>query len=166
MFKRKIPFKPKHVVKPSKHFKVFAKSKHGLKLIVEKSKKLKGVMNKIFSKKGLAVAAVGGAIGIGIDSVWNYIDSNTGCFKKNVDGSVCKYRELSCCHKTQSNEIPLCDGAQAMKNICDDYDEDNEQQSCCKLCSCEFLNCLPTETMECQKPTVGDALNAFTQNVG
>lgn len=166
MIKRKFNFRPRPIARRFKQFKkMAAKTKHGLKTLVNKSPNLEKAIKVIFSKKTAAVAAAGTAVGIGISSIWDYIESNSGCFLKKTDGSVCKIREFSCCQKDPVDNVPFCDGAQAMANACDGFDEEKEK-SCCKLCDCQHLGCLPNETMQCQRPTVADALNHFSTQFG
>lgn len=145
-------------------FKMKAKSQGELNKIVHKRSDLKHAIEKLFSKKALIVAGVGSAVGIGVTSIWNYIESNSGCFKKNPDGSVCKVRELSCCQPEELENITYCDNMNLYHAICDQYDEEQEQ-SCCKLCDCTQVGCDEQETMQCQRPTVADALTHFAQNV-
>lgn len=162
---RKFNFHPKRVPTRFKPFKVVARTKQGLKALVTKSKKLEKAIKVIFSKKGLAVAATGTAVGVGVASIWNYIESNSGCFKRHADGSTCKYEQLSCCQKDKLDNVPFCDGADKMVNVCENFDADQEQ-SCCRLCDCQYVNCLPSETMQCQRPTVADALSHYASQFG
>lgn len=165
MLKRKFNFNPKPVSKKFNNFKVIPKSKRGLKALVNKNDALKKTFNAVFSKKGLAVAATGTAIGAGVASVWNYIESNSGCFKKRIDGSVCKYKEFSCCQKDSLDNVDFCEGSEKLTNVCDNFDEEKEK-TCCRLCDCKYGHCLPNETMQCQRPTVADALNHFASQIG
>lgn len=143
-------------------FKV-PKSKTAFTRVVEGNSKLSKVVNKIFSKKALIAVGAGTAIGYGIDSIWNYIESNSGCFKKKGD-AVCKVRELSCCQPGPVNNV--CPGfSKQYVNACDGYDED-VQGSCCKFCDCNTLQCGPDEEVQCQRPTVADALTHFTHTLG
>ncbi|GIY64792.1 uncharacterized protein CEXT_420531 [Caerostris extrusa] len=50
------------------------------------------------------------------------------------------------------------------KNVCNGFDEDVEQ-TCCRMCDCQFTNCLPNQTMECRRPSVGEALSHFSQSL-
>ena len=165
MLKRKFDFNPKPVSKRFKNFKIIPKSQNNLKTILKQNKNLKKAFDTVFSKKGFAVAATGTVIGTGIASILNYIESNSGCFKKKADGSVCKHREFSCCQKDKLDNIDYCEEIDKLTNVCDNFNEDNEK-SCCRLCDCKYGNCLPNETMQCQRPTVGDALNHFASQVG
>lgn len=163
--KRRFNFNPKPVSKHFEDLKFFARSKVALETLVKSHNKLKKVVKKIFSKKGLTIAATGTIVGVGVTSIWNYIESNSGCFKKRADGSICKVREFSCCEKSKLDNVNFCDGLEKMANVCDNFDEEKEK-SCCRLCECEHADCLPNETMQCQRPTVADALNHFASQVG
>lgn len=166
MLKRKFNFSTKPISKRFKGFKVLTKSEKALKKLVSSNEKLKGAIKTVFSKKGLKVAAAGAIIGTGVAHIWNYIESNSGCFKKKSDGSVCKYQELSCCQNGKLDNVPFCDGMEKLANVCKDFNEDDEN-SCCRLCDCKYVNnCLPGDTMKCQRPTVADALNHFATQVG
>lgn len=165
MLKRKFNFNAKPISKRFNNFKVLTKSQKALKKLVSSNEKLKGAIKTVFSKKGLKVAAAGALVGTGVASIWSYIESNSGCFKKKSDGSVCKYDELSCCQKGKLDNVPFCHGTKNLTNVCKDFDEDDEK-SCCRLCDCEYVDCLPGDTMKCQRPTVADALNHFASQVG
>lgn len=145
-------------------FKMKPKSKAEVNILVGKKSDFKKVVQHLFSKKTLAVAGVGGAVGFGVTSIWNYIESNSGCFKKNSDGSVCKVRELSCCQPKQLEDIPYCDGWNHYQNLCNQFDEEQEG-SCCKLCTCKDVLCNENEEMQCQRPTVAEALSHFAENL-
>lgn len=165
MLKRKFNFNTKPISKRFNNFKVLTKSQKALQKLVKSNKKLSGAIKTVFSKKGLKVVAAGAVIGTGVASIWNYIESNSGCFKKRPDGTVCKYNELSCCQKGKLDNISFCDGMEKLVNVCKDFNEDDEN-SCCRLCDCKYVNCLPGETMKCQRPTVAEALNHFASQVG
>lgn len=165
MLKRKFNFSPKPISKRFGSFDVLTKSQKALKSLVSSNEKLKGAIKTVFSKKGLKVAAVGTLVGTGVASIWNYIESNSGCFKKKPDGTVCKYNELSCCQKGKLDNVSFCDGAQKLGKVCKGFNEDDEK-SCCRLCDCKYVDCLPGDTMKCQRPTVAEALNHFANQVG
>lgn len=159
-------FKPRKVNKRFRDFKFQTKSKAALQKLVAESKKLENVLKKLFNKKTVMTVGIGSAVGIGITSIWNYIESNSGCFMKRNDQSVCKVRELSCCQQDQLDNVPFCDGFELhYQNICDNFNEEQEG-SCCKLCTCDAFHCDSDETMQCQRPTVADALTHFAQTVG
>lgn len=165
MLKRKFNLSTKPISKRFSNFKVLTKSRKALKNLVASNEKLKGAIKTVFSKKGLKVVAAGTVVGAGVASIWNYIESNSGCFKKRSDGSVCKYNELSCCQKGKLDNVPFCDGMDKMANVCNGFDEEDEK-SCCRLCDCKHVHCLPGDTMKCQRPTVAEALNHFANQVG
>lgn len=160
MVKRKFNFGTKSISKRFNNFNVLTKSQKALKRLVNGNEKLKRAFKTVFNKKSLKVAAVGTVVGAGVATVWNYIESNSGCFKKKLDGSVCKYNELSCCQKGELDNVSFCDGIQKLTNVCKDFNEDDEK-SCCRLCDCKYINCLPGENMKCQRPTVAEALSHF-----
>lgn len=167
MAKRRVfNFKRGKVGKRFKDFKFQAKSKAALRMIVNGSKKLENVIKKIFNKKTVMAAGVTSVVGIGVASIWDYIESNSGCFMKRTDQSICKVRELSCCQQDALDNVPFCPGISAsFKNVCDHFDEVTEG-SCCKLCSCEAFQCDGDETMQCQRPSVAEALTHFAQSLG
>lgn len=144
--------------------KLNPKSKKHLDELLQKRSNVKKLIGNVFSKKGLAVAGVGTAVGVGVSSIWNYIESNSGCFMKKQNGSVCKVQELSCCQKATLDNVANCAGMEHYQNVCEHYDEDQEQ-SCCKLCSCDHVGCYDQEEVRCQKPTVADALTHFAESV-
>lgn len=164
MKKRYTLYRPKKVHKKFETFKTKAKSENDVRALVQKRKDFKQVVQHLFNKKTLAVAGVTSAVGVGVSSIWNYIESNSGCFKKKADGTVCKVRELSCCQPGRLDNIPYCDGWKQYQNTCDQFDEENED-SCCKLCSCDEVACDENELMQCQRPTVADALTHFAENL-
>lgn len=102
-------------------------------------------------------------MGYGIRSIVQYIESNLGCFLQDKE-SVCKVQSLSCCQKNSVEGVPFCDERLGMTNVCNNFNEEVEK-TCCRLCNCEYYNCLPNQTLECQRPTIGEALTYFTQNV-
>lgn len=145
-------------------FKTRVKSENDINVLVQRRKDFKNIIQHLFNKKTFAVAGVSSAVGIGVASIWNYIESNSGCFKRNADGSVCKVHELSCCQPGKLDNIPYCDGLKQYSNLCDNFDEEKED-SCCKLCSCKDVGCSENEVMQCQRPTVADALTHFAENL-
>lgn len=167
MIKRRVfNFKRPKVNKRFKDFKFKAKSKAALQTLVAGSKKLENVLKKLFNKKTLMAAGVSTAVGLGISSIWDYIESNSGCFMKKNDRSICKVRELSCCQRGEMDNVPSCSGISPdYNNVCDNFDEERED-SCCKLCTCEAFRCDHDETMQCQRPTVAEALTHFAQTLG
>lgn len=158
IFKRgKFNFKPK---KPNKKYKPFqhkVKSRQELDTLVRTKPKLKAAINKVFSKQTFVAVGVTGAVATGVASIWNYIESNSGCFKKNQSGKVCKVQEFSCCQKDRLSNVPDCDPIPLHAHLCDTFDESTEG-SCCKLCKCSDGNCEEGDSMQCQRPTVADAL--------
>lgn len=165
MAKGSFVFKRIRVAKHLRPFKWVARSKRGLKNMVRNSENLKKVIHGIFSKRGLKVAAYGSIVAAGVASVWAYIESNSGCFLKRDDQPVCKVQHLSCCQKGDLDNLPFCEESVQNLNVCDNFDEQKEK-SCCRLCDCSHFQCLPGETMECQRPTVSTALTHFAENVG
>lgn len=162
---RSFNFKPIRAMnKRFKAFNVVTKSMSNLDGLVRKNTKMQKVIKTVFSKKTAVVAGVGTALGLGISSIWNYIESNSGCFKKLRDGSVCKVKELSCCQKERLDNVPNCPGMGPFQNACHNYDADQEE-SCCLLCDCVDSHCDEGEEMKCQRPTVADALTHFADQV-
>lgn len=158
-------FKPRKVAKRFKDFKFKTKSKAALQRVVAGSKKLENVLKKLFNKKTIMAVGISSAVGIGINSIWNYIESNSGCFMKRNDQSICKVRELSCCQQDELDNVSFCPGiSPTYKNLCENFNEEQEG-SCCKLCTCQEFQCDTDETMQCQRPTVGEALTHFAQTL-
>lgn len=159
---QKIPVSKKyaHLDKPIRGVKNIEK-------ILKANKKLNKAVGTIFNKKTFAVAAVSTTIGLAAFHVDNYIKSNSGCFLKKSNGSVCKVRELSCCQPDIAANINYCTPRILLAgggDPCKDYDEDKEA-SCCRLCSCNIYGCSPNDSMECRRPTVGEALSYFAQGI-
>lgn len=165
-------FNFKSTPKVDKKYKLFkqdkVKSKNNLTTLVSSKPKLRQAINTLFSKKGLVTltitAGLGTGIGAGTAFVWNYIESNSGCFKKLADGTICKIQPLSCCQKGPLDNVPFCQGYNLYEKICDNFDEDLEG-SCCKNCSCLEVGCEENESMQCQRPTVAEALTHFAHSV-
>lgn len=160
---------PKNIPKRLKPFNVVMKSKNALKSFFKNQKALTKIADKIFTKKGLiragTLATAGTALGLVVDNVWSFIHTNSGCFKEKTDGTLCKVKELSCCQPLAVGGVEVCDEVLGMVNVCDGYDESTEG-SCCKNCDCDFYDCLPNETMKCQRPTVAEAVKHFASEVG
>ncbi|GBN05074.1 hypothetical protein AVEN_117943-1 [Araneus ventricosus] len=120
-------------------------------------------MKGIFNRKTFKYAAVTTAVGFGISYVDNYIQSNSGCFVKS-ESSVCKVKELSWCQPKVVYNVPFCSKSQP-DNVCGGFNEDQEK-TCCRLCYCKYYGCLPHQTVECRRPSVGDgfanAVKSFT----
>lgn len=155
--------------KKFKDFNVNPRSQSHLDAIVTSKPKLQRTLNAIFSKKVATTVAVGagvttGAV-IGSKMVWNYIEANSGCFRKRDNGKVCKVRELSCCQQDKLDNVNFCQKLDLFQNACDNYDEEQEK-SCCRMCNCEDAGCEEGETLICQRPTVSDALVHYTENIG
>lgn len=145
-------------------FKVNVKSAKVLEGTVAKNARMRRVIKQVFSKKAAVTAGVGTAVGLGVASIWNYIESNSGCFKKLRNGSVCKVQELSCCQKGSLDNVPNCSGMASYRSVCD-QEYDDSDASCCKLCSCAEMGCDESEEMRCQRPTISDALAHFAATV-
>lgn len=142
------------------NFKV--KSKAGLRSVVLKNSRLKNTISALFSKKGLYTAAGVTAVGLGISKINDYIQANSGCFMRSGE-KVCKVDTLSCCQPKEVEGMEICPHIpEFYKNTCEKFDEDKEN-SCCRLCDCETYGCLPGQKMECNRPTVGEALSYFAQ---
>lgn len=131
---------------------------------MKKSPALRNAVKSVFSKKGILIAGGTGVLSYGAAKISEYISENTGCFLFDENGSVCKMKDLSCCQQSEG-EVPPCTPFKTiLPNACDGYDEKSED-SCCRRCDCQYHDCLPTQSMECRKPTVGDALSYFQQNL-
>ncbi|GFQ65225.1 uncharacterized protein TNCT_120691 [Trichonephila clavata] len=146
-----------------KAFKKTAKNVKHLQALVKKNKALQGVIKTIFSKKGVKVTALATVVGVGISYIDNYIQSNSGCFLHS-GSSVCKVKSLSCCQPEAVDKVPYCPDQQTLGNPCNGYNEDVEK-TCCRLCDCQYNNCLPHQKMECQRPTIAEALSYYAQEM-
>ncbi|GFS61845.1 uncharacterized protein TNCV_3651791 [Trichonephila clavipes] len=145
-----------------KAFKSTVKNVKHLQAIVKKNKALQGVIKTIFSKKAVKVTALATVVGVGISYIDNYIQSNSGCFLHS-GSSVCKVKALSCCQPEAVDKVPFCPD-QTLENTCNGYNEDVEK-TCCRLCDCQYYNCLPHQRMECQRPTIAEALSYYAQEM-
>lgn len=133
-----------------------------LKSTIKKNSALKNALKSIFSKKGFVVAAAAGVVATGAALVDDYITTNSGCFMKS-ENSVCKVKESSCCQPNAVEGVQFCPSA-VQGNPCFEYQDDGGD--CCKLCDCQYHGgCPPNHEMVCQRPTVGEALSYFAQNV-
>lgn len=154
---------PRRAVVPKSlgKFKFVAKNAKSLRNFITRNKTLHHVVKKVFSKSTLKKVAIASVVGIGVQSIMSYIDSNSGCFLKGPR-SVCKVKGLSCCQKDEIDQVPFCNepSSNALANACENFDEDVEK-SCCRLCDCEHFGCLPGQSMECQRPTVAEAITHF-----
>ncbi|GFY67225.1 uncharacterized protein TNIN_228241 [Trichonephila inaurata madagascariensis] len=145
-----------------KVFKSTAKNAKYLQAIVKKNKALQGVLKTIFSKKAVIVTALAKVVGVGISYIDNYIQSNSGCFLYS-GSTVCKVKALSCCQPEAVDKVPFCHD-QTLENICNGYNEDVEK-TCYRLCHRQYYNCLPHQRMECQRPTIVEALSYYAQEI-
>lgn len=145
-------------------YKWHPKSARHVGSVITSNSKLKSVIRKVFSRKAALAAGFATVTGFSAASIWNYIEANSGCFRKLGNGSVCKVKELSCCQRNTLDNVTNCAGMSAFGSVCDDYN-DATAASCCKLCSCEELQCHDNEEFQCQKPTVADAIAHFSQKV-
>lgn len=96
----------------------------------------------------------------------NYITTNSGCFLLNAsDDTVCKVQDLSCCQPNPVEGLSFCKNF-TIKNsrACDNY-VDTTMNDCCLECNCQQQSCLPHQTLECRRPTVGQALSYISENV-
>lgn len=149
--------------------KVSAKNVSNVKSVILGNKKLKSVVNKVFSKKGLALTTTVTTIAVASTYINDYIQSNSGCFLTQRD-SVCKVQELSCCQPQAVENLRLCPVSKlAVGDPCHGFEEDKEN-SCCRHCNCKEYDCLPHQTMQCRRPSIGEALSHFaggiTSNLG
>ncbi|GFT26034.1 uncharacterized protein NPIL_17051 [Nephila pilipes] len=150
------------VVGKFKAFKSTAKSAKHLQAMVKKNKALHQVIKSVFSKKAVKVTALATVVGVGVSYIDNYIQSNSGCFLHS-GSSVCKVEALSCCQPDAVDKVSFCSNT-PVGDPCHGYDEDVEK-SCCRLCDCQFYNCLPHQTMECRRPTIAEALSYYAQEM-
>lgn len=152
---------PRRAVVPKslRKLKFVPKNSRSLKQMILKNETLQTVVKKVFSKSTLKKVAIGTVVGIGVQHIMSYIDSNSGCFLKGPR-SVCKVRGLSCCQKDPIDQVPFCNEPAAFTHACDTFDEDVEK-SCCRLCDCEHYGCLPGQSMECQRPTFAEAISHY-----
>lgn len=122
---------------------------------------LKRAFNSVFNKNFLKRAGIAATVGVGAHLVIKYIDTNSGCFLKDTSNVRCKVRNFSCCQKNAINELPFCPEDSDTDPCGNNFDEDKEN-SCCRLCSCEYYDCQPGQKLECQRPSIGEALSHFT----
>lgn len=158
-------FKRAPVKKKYKPFNKTIKNANQLKPMLQNTT-FKKVVTKIFSKNTFkAAAAVGGVtvVGLAIDYINDYIQSNSGCFIKTKQ-SICKLESLSCCQPDPVENVSFCSFNVQYPDPCDNFNEDVEN-SCCKFCDCRYHDCLPSQTMECRRPTVGEALTHFSSGL-
>lgn len=152
-------------VKTSRTFRHFTKTAKNLKhlnAIVKKNKALESVIKGLFNKTTAKLAVGATAVGVGVSYINDYIQSNSGCFMKSND-SVCKVKELSCCQPEAVENVPFCSLPSLPKlDPCKGFNEDTEK-TCCRYCDCKLNNCLPHQTMECRRPTIGEALSYYAQ---
>lgn len=130
--------------------------------IVKQDSALRKVISAVFSKRGLKITAASTVVGVGVSYINNYIQSNSGCFLTS-NTSVCKVRDLSCCQPDPVEGVPFCPGI-FKKNACSGFNEEKED-SCCRLCDCKYSKCLPDQTLECRRPTIGEALSHYAQGM-
>lgn len=139
-------------------------TKRSIRKMFKLHKKLKPTVKRIFSRKTLKIVGITSVVGYGIYQIVDYINSNSGCFLKGPN-FTCKVKAYSCCQKEAVNGVEFCDeGVLENKNICEGYDI-NKEESCCRYCTCDVYDCSPHETMECQRPTVGEALTHFAETL-
>lgn len=146
-----------------KHFKSTAKTKPLIEKSIRSNKALAKAVSTIFSKKGIALISGATLTGVASQQIADYIKSNSGCFllDKSTGKIKCKVRELSCCNPDPVLDVSFCSiGA---VDVCQGFDEQKEN-SCCRQCDCNSHPCDENETLECQRPTVGDALSYFSKN--
>lgn len=153
---RKFVLRPALVARRFKPFAKTVKSVRHLSAMVSKNKALRLAMAGVFNKTTVKLAAGATAIGVGVSYINNYIQSNSGCFLK-TDEAVCKVQALSCCQPDAVDKLPFCPLQVAQPDPCLGYDED-QVASCCQWCDCQYQTCLPNQTMECRRPTIGEAL--------
>lgn len=154
-----------------KNFDIKIKGKNKLnkiKNLLTKNKALSNAAHVIFRHKKF-IAKVGVAatiVGVGAHLIYNFIESNSGCFKQKGE-TFCKIEVLSCCQKMPVENLPSCANIpDNLANACKDYDDEKESE-CCKLCSCALVGCGPGEDVFCRRPGIADALTYFgnqTQN--
>ena len=125
------------------------------------SKMYKKLVNK---KTFLAVSGVT-IIGFSVSHILNYIEANSGCFKKQLDGTICKIKQLSCCQPNEVKHILTCSDLVIVSNPCGNYKENDD--NCCEHCKCgDGIKCKIGETVHCQRPTVDEALSYFSKELG
>ncbi|GFS30440.1 uncharacterized protein TNIN_160191 [Trichonephila inaurata madagascariensis] len=151
-----------HVTGKFKAFKSTAKNAKHLQAIAKKNEVLQGVIKTIFSKKAVKLTALATVVGVSISYIDNYIQSNSGCFLRS-GSSVCKVKALSCWQPGVVDKVPFCPD-QILENTCNGYNEDVEK-TCCRLCDCQYYNCLPRQRKKCQRPTIEEALSYYAQKM-
>lgn len=154
------------VSKGSHKFNRFTKTVKNVKhldAMVKKNKALKSIIHTVFNKNTVKLTVGATAVGVGISYINEYIQSNSGCFLKSYD-SLCKVQALSCCQPDAVDSVPFCTLKPLAHDPCVGFDEDKEK-SCCKLCDCQYNDCLPHQSMECRRPTIGDALGYYAREL-
>lgn len=160
-FLKKLVLKRPAIARKFKQFKRTVKNVKHLENIVKSDGALRKMIKKVFSKRGIKVAGIATAVGVGAHYINDYIQSNSGCFV--ISGSsVCKVKNFSCCQPSKVDNVPFCLENPDYAKTCDGFDED-EEKSCCRLCDCNNYNCLPHQTMECRRPTIGEALSFYAK---
>lgn len=153
-----------HPTKAARRFKTFSKTAKNvghLEGLVKRNKALKTAIKAVFSKTTVKLTVGATLVGVGVTYLNNYIQSNSGCFVKSHD-AVCKVQALSCCQPEAVEKVPFCTLKIVQPDPCRGFDEEVEK-SCCKWCDCQYHDCLPHQTMECRRPTIGDALGYYAQ---
>lgn len=147
-----------------KAFKMTSKGVDDLTLVVKKNKSLGKSIKSVFkyTRNAAVLATTSTLVGIGIYEINKYIKTNSGCFLISSK-STCKVKELSCCQPTPVAGLHTCPQKLPDKT-CHLFDEGREG-SCCRLCDCANYGCAGDQTMECRRPSVGDALSFFASNV-
>jgi hypothetical protein len=153
-----------------KKFRSVTRTGDKLQTLVAGHSKLKKAFQKVFKKKVLGTIVAGGAAIYGITEVVDYINSNSGCFLKGPGDQICKFKELSCCQQDPIENVGFCSAQpfrppELLKDACKGFDEEVKNSCCPETCSCEFYDCAYGQTMECQRPTVGEALSHFAGGV-
>lgn len=162
---KRLKLKPKF-----KSFDVKVKGPNKLKKVqnlIQNNKSLQKMTRSVFKhKKFLAkVVAVGSVTAYGAVAISNYIHDHSGCFKQSGD-TVCKVEALSCCQKELAKGLSSCGGPlpPPLMHACDTYDDEREDL-CCRMCSCEHVGCSAGEQVVCKRPTVAEALNHFSSEL-
>lgn len=156
---------PKRLKVPTR-FKPFAKkvakTAKGLNKMLHLDALLQKAFKSVFNKKIFKRAGIATAVGVGVHYVMKYVETNSGCFLKDSSTVHCKVQAFSCCQKQPIQDLPFCpEGSEVMGNPCGDNFDEEKENSCCKFCSCDYFDCKPGQKMECQRPSVGEALTHF-----
>ena len=167
----------KYSTRSKKAFKnLVARSKPLHEISTDLGKKLltKKNFKKLLTKKNVMYGGGLSAVGATAHYVTQYIRNNSGCFLYDSNGKrSCKVRSLSCCSQKNTPEaVQFCDDYPKLFLNDDNFlktspcDGNEKSENCCKYCDCIYHECDKGEKMECENPTVNDAISHLVGKVG